>query len=108
MVYDAKDVKRENIDVNHFGQFVPVLSDYFPETLFRMYIVNANIFIKSIWKVASVFVSDVTLEKTKLAGEDPTEIVECLGLDMDVDEIPVHFGGKNSRVDENGPVLSTE
>jgi hypothetical protein len=47
-------------------KFMPILNDYYPETLRAFYVLGANFFYRAMWKIASIFVSKRTEEKINL------------------------------------------
>ena len=55
IIYDAIDAGRANIDVGLMGKMVPVLGAFMPETMFRLYTVNASFFVKSMYQACTSF-----------------------------------------------------
>lgn len=61
---ESDDVSKESMKL-----FMPILNDYYPETLKAFYVLGANIFYRAIWKIVSIFVSKRTEEKVNLLAE---------------------------------------
>ena len=66
-------------------------SELFPETVYKIFIVNAPWAFQMIWKMCVAFLDDITVEKTKILGSDYLkELVKYIDIEM----IPKEFGGK--------------
>jgi len=66
------------------------LCDLFPESLHRLYVINAPSPFRVAWKVIQTFLDPVTAEKTKILGKD---FIADLIKDINLDMIPHKFGG---------------
>ena len=66
------------------------LSDLFPESLHRLYVINAPSAFRVAWKVIQTFLDPITAEKTKILGKD---FIADLIRDINLDMIPHKFGG---------------
>lgn len=71
---------------------MPILNDYYPETLKNFYVLGANFFYRAMWAIASIFVSKRTEEKINL---------------LDLDEL-TKFINPNNLDEEYGGVLKIE
>lgn len=47
-------------------KFMPILNDYYPETLKSFYVMGANLLYRAAWKVATIFISKRTEDKINL------------------------------------------
>ena len=61
---ESDEVSKESMK-----KFMPILNDYYPETLRAFYVLGANFFYRAMWKIASIFVSKRTEEKINLLEE---------------------------------------
>lgn len=50
-------------------KFMPILQDYYPETLKAFYVIGAGVIYRALWKIASIFVSKRTEQKINLLEE---------------------------------------
>jgi hypothetical protein len=41
-------------------KFMPILNDYYPETLKSFYVLGANVIYRAFWKIVSIFISKRT------------------------------------------------
>lgn len=69
-------------------KFMPILSDYYPETLRAFYVLGANFLYRALWKIVSIFVSKRTEEKINLLEE-----AGQLSLFITNDNLDVEYGG---------------
>ena len=65
-------------------KFMPMLNEYYPETLKSFYVLGANLLYRAMWKVASVFISKRTEDKINLL-EEPEKITDFI----EVSQLPV-------------------
>lgn len=52
---ESDDVSKESMK-----KFMPILNDYYPETLKSFYVMGANALYRAMWKVVSIFISKRT------------------------------------------------
>lgn len=45
---------------------MPILNDFYPETLKSFYVLGANLFYRAAWKIVSIFISKRTEQKINL------------------------------------------
>merc|ERR1719461_623059 len=65
-------------------------ADLFPESLHKLYIINAPKAFRIAWKVIQTFLHPITVEKTKILGSD---YIDELRKEIDLDMIPERYGG---------------
>ena len=71
-------------------------SEYYPETLWRMYLVNAPWVVKSLWKIIKVWIDPETLAKIGIYG-GPKVFRAAMQKDgIDPDILPGWLGGKGT------------
>lgn len=80
---ESDDVSKESMK-----KFMPILNEYYPETLKSFYVMGANVLYRAMWKVVSVFISKRTEEKINLL-EEPEKILEF----VDKEKLPDVYGG---------------
>lgn len=52
---ESDDVSKESMK-----KFMPILNDYYPETLKSFYVFGANVLYRAMWKIVSIFISKRT------------------------------------------------
>lgn len=77
---------------------MPILNDYYPETLKSFYVFGANVLYRAAWKVVSIFISKRTEQKINLL-EDPSKITDYINLD----NLPIEYGGQ-LKIEEVGKI----
>lgn len=90
---ESDDVSKESMK-----KFMPILNDYYPETLKSFYVFGANVLYRAMWKVASIFISKRTEEKINLL-EEPNHI----NLYVDSSNLPVEYGG-SLKIEETSKI----
>jgi len=86
----AFNSKKFVVDRKFHEQTTKEMSDLFPESLHRLYVINAPSAFRVAWKVIQTFLDPITAEKTKILGKDfIAEMIRDINLDM----IPHKFGG---------------
>lgn len=63
----------------------------YPETLKKIFIINAPIYFTAVWTVIKPWLDPVVLSKVEILG---TNYLPALLTMIDIEEIPVEFGGK--------------
>ena len=71
----------------------------FPETLNRMVIVNAPSFFTITWKVIRGWIDARTANKVTLIGSNMIKMRETLAKIVDLNELPIDYGGDGDSVD---------
>ena len=67
---------------------MPMLNDYYPETLKSFYVLGANLLYRGMWKIVSVFIAKRTEEKINLL-EEPEKITDYITKN----NLPIEYGG---------------
>lgn len=80
---ESDEVSKESMK-----KFMPILNDYYPETLRAFYVLGAGIIYRALWKVVSIFVAKRTEEKINLLEE-----VENLNYFISADNLDQEYGG---------------
>ena len=61
IIFDRRDMEEnDEVSKESMKSFMPILNNYYAETLKSFYVLGANMFYRAMWKVASVFVSKRT------------------------------------------------
>jgi hypothetical protein len=96
MIIDIKDYSKENFDMDGLKKLMPIFSNYFPDVLFKMTIVNLGFFAANLFSLLSMFMHEVTKKKIRHVKENITQIKELLSEDIEDDNIPKVYGGSSS------------
>lgn len=65
----------------------------YPETLRRIFIINAPKFFTLLFAIVRPLMAQVTLDKIRVFGSDKSEWSAALLEDIDADQLPAHYGG---------------
>ena len=68
MIIDLDGASKSNINMDYMKSLIPVLGNYFPDVLYKMYIINAGFLLKTIFKAASSLIHPRTREKIQMIG----------------------------------------
>ena len=61
VIYDRRDMaESDDVSKESMKKFMPILNDYYPETLKSFYVLGANVLYRAAWKVVSIFISKRT------------------------------------------------
>lgn len=66
-------------------------SDFYPEMLYRAWIINAPLALRALWKMAKGFLNPITRAKFVVVGDVPLEKMAADGLTLD--NLPNYLGG---------------
>lgn len=91
MLIDVKDCPW--VDKELIKSLIPIFGNYFPDLLYKQYIVRAGFVIRGLWNVVQGFLHPVTQAKINLMGSNTEEIKKELLKEMKIDEIPKDYGG---------------
>jgi len=69
---------------------IEIDEDNYPETLKRLYVINAPRIFSVIWKIVSLWFDPRTLAKIRISSGDAKE---ALLEDISIDQLPVEYGG---------------
>nr|GMD95960.1 phosphatidylinositol/phosphatidylcholine transfer protein SFH11 [Ipomoea batatas] len=106
-ILDVKDVGMSNFSKPArylFLEIQKIDSNYYPETLHRLFIINAGSGFKVLWKAIRAFLSQRTLAKIQVLGNNYLKnLVEVI----DPSNLPTFLGG-NCTCSEHGGCLSSD
>lgn len=77
-------------------KLIALTGDCFPETLHKMYIINAPKLFSKIWNMVKKLLDEKTQKKIHILDKD---YLNVMLEDMDIDQIPDVFGGKTPWLD---------
>lgn len=97
-IFDTGDVSWKNTDLSITKNQMLINLDYFPEKIYRLYIVNTGFFQRTIWTILTPILEQKTIDKFRLAGTDKTDIYRVLNQEIDHKYIPSIYGGDNYTV----------
>lgn len=63
VVFDFKGAKSENVNISQAKKLMPIFSNYYPDRLGAMFVVNPNLIMKIGWTTFKPFLDKVTIEK---------------------------------------------
>lgn len=66
MIYDMKNAGKQNLDLDFVKKLGPVMGSYFPESLFRMFLVRAGFLIKSMYGASKGLMPPSVQQKVKI------------------------------------------
>lgn len=70
MIYDAEGAGTKNADIGLFRKLGPVMGNYFPESLFRLYIMRSGFFISTVYSAVEGFLHERTRKKVGSNHQD--------------------------------------
>lgn len=88
---DIDDFSNSKVDISTLKKIGPILSNYFPDILFKMFMVNSNSFFKLIFKGLQSFMHPVTRQKINMIGKNKLEIQGRLLEYISRDQLPSEF-----------------
>lgn len=98
MIIDVKDYTKENFDFEGLKRLIPVITNYFPDVLFKMSLINLGFFTANMFSLIMMFMMESTRKKMKMAKENVEQIKAILTKDIDLEHIPTAYGGLNQAV----------
>ena len=103
IIYDADGAGAKNVDLGLFKKLVPVMGNYFPESLHRMFLVRCGFVISTIYSAVEGFMHERTKKKVAPAHQikvlkagKPEDTAAVLSETIPLDVIPVFLGGTNA------------
>ena len=90
---------------NFIKSFIKVASDNYPESIYKSYIINAPFAFRTAWSVVGAFLDARQKSKFSILGGQKEYLPKLLEV-MDIEDIPVQFGGKDASCTfyhEQGP-----
>jgi hypothetical protein len=100
MIIDVKDYTKENLDVDGLKRLIPVITNYFPDVLFKMALINLGFLTSNLFSFIMMFMHETTRKKMKMAKENVEQIKTVLTKDIDLGQIPAAYGGHSQIVVE--------
>ncbi|XP_059645604.1 phosphatidylinositol/phosphatidylcholine transfer protein SFH11 isoform X2 [Cornus florida] len=105
-IFDVKDVGLSNFSKPArylFMEIQKIDSNYYPETLHRLFIINAGSGFRALWKAIRAFLDQRTLTKIQVLGSNyRSNLVEVI----DPSNLPSFLGGNCTCSDYGGCLLS--
>ncbi|KAF5207037.1 Cral-trio domain-containing protein [Thalictrum thalictroides] len=89
---DFKGWGLSNFDIKGLQAMIPVLQDYFPETLAKAYLVHQPDYFGTIWKIIRPIIRSNTTKKIVFVNNK--NVTSRLLQDIDEDQLPEIYGGK--------------
>ncbi|KAK3008437.1 hypothetical protein RJ639_014435 [Escallonia herrerae] len=109
-ILDMKDVGVSNFSKPArylFLEIQKIDSNYYPETLHRLYIINAGSGFRILWKALKAFLDPRTLAKIQVLGSNYwSNVVEAVDPRLLDSNLPSFLGGKCTCSDSGGCLLS--
>ncbi|KAJ3140867.1 cytosolic factor, phosphatidylinositol/phosphatidylcholine transfer protein [Irineochytrium annulatum] len=101
-ILDMKGVKLTQFNqVRKIVQEVSgIAQNYYPETMGRMFIINAPTLFTSVWSVVRGFLDEATVAKISVVG---SRFQEALLQEIDAENLPVEYGGTSDNNPDIGP-----
>ncbi len=87
IVIDTEGFTSDNFDMDKLKALAPILGNYFPDMLYKMFLINVGFMIKMLYKGISLFLHPVTREKIQVIGGGNAILEKFLTV-MSMDEIP--------------------
>jgi len=87
-------------------ELTALLEANYPESLRKIFIVNAPKLFTFLYAVIKPMIHPLTLEKFEIFGNNTDEWKAALLNDIDIDQLPVHYGGILADTDGNPMYLS--
>jgi len=79
---------------------------YFPESLYKMYLVNAPFIFTAIWKMISPWIHPITKAKIRIVKSKEEAMKKMKGDGMAMEVIPSFLGGESEGVDSGTMIRS--
>ena len=91
---ESDEVSKESMK-----KVMPILNDYYPETLKAFYVLGAGLLYRAMWKIVSIFVSKRTEDKINLLPE-----VKELQYFITRDNLDKEYGG-TLQIEDVGRII---
>jgi CRAL/TRIO domain len=98
VIIDCHNATRKNIPPSVIKESFKQFFQYYAARPYRTMIVNANFLVSSIFALIKPLLPKRTLERLRFIGRNQTEIRETFLKEMDIDTLPVRFGGNNALI----------
>ncbi len=70
-------------------------SDFYPETLQKLFVLNASWIFRTLWAIVSPWIHPLTKARITLLGFNKEQNLKAMMEYIDIDQIPEYLGGKN-------------
>lgn len=84
-------------------RIIDIDQDYYPETLKNILVINAPIYFTAIWAIVKPWLDPIVANKVQVSGSN---FLSKLLNYMDIDQIPVEYGGKRENFSWKSPEYS--
>lgn len=104
IIMDLQDLGRKHLSSSFTGTIKSIVNSdqyYYPETLYKFFIVNAPLLFKMLWSVVRPWLHPITQKRITICGGTKDYLPKLKEL-MDENEIPAYLGGKNEAFDAKG------
>ena len=95
IIIDANNITNDNSHLGTLKYQVDSLQSHYPERLHKLFAVNMSWVAKTIWYAVKPFVKESTRNKLVLIGDNSDEIFNSMKEEIDINIIPIEFGGEN-------------
>ena len=106
IIYDMRNINTAKLFDPKFQRFLKAMTttvqSYYPELLGKLFVVNANLLVKSVWAIVRPWIDAKTRSKIEIHAGIPTE---ALVEHVDIGQLPDFLGGQNTVAlkDDHGP-----
>jgi len=104
VIMDMQDFGFKHMGTSFYNAIKAILTIdqyYYPETLYKLFIINAPFSFRTLWSVIKPWLHPLTQSRIQLVG-GPKEYLPKLKEIMDEDQIPRYIGGGCSCCEETG------
>ncbi len=99
-------VDLKNLRMSHFSKdvrsviksIISLGSEFYPESLWKLYLINAPTIFRAIWSVLKPMVHPETLAKTFILGGQSDFLPVLLREGLPIESVPIVLGGKHAGI----------
>jgi hypothetical protein len=100
VIYDRREMaESDDVSQESMKKFMPILNDYYPETLRAFYVLGASFFYRAAWTIVSIFVSKRTEQKINLFADEKDIL-----LFITPDNLDQEYGG-TLKIEDVGRII---
>ncbi|KAH7296020.1 hypothetical protein KP509_26G004400 [Ceratopteris richardii] len=92
LIADLEGCGCKHIDLVGYLEALKILQDHYPERLGKLFMLNVPLAFQSAWQIVSKFM-DPNVRK-KIVFVNKKKVLETLTNDIDISQLPRHFGGE--------------
>ena len=92
VIFDFKGAKSENVNISQAKKLMPIFSNFYPDRLGTMFVVNPNLIMKIGWTTLKPFMDKVTIDKIQFLSEK--EMTAKMLQFIDEDNLGKEYGGR--------------